>query len=615
MLTTHAVGIDLGTTYSCISYLNEHGEPVTLPNQEGELSTPSVVMIDDGKPIVGTEALRNAILHPSKVIQNSKRFIGDATPRWTIDGKPYTPVDVASLILKKLIAAAQERIGTIEQAVITVPAQFSDAQRHAVIDAGHRAGLQKVDIINEPVAAALCHVLGTEGMWFTELADEQRILVYDLGGGTFDLSLVSYKKNEVSVISTSGDLHLGGIEWNRAMLDYIAKQFAKEFKVDPREDPSSYQALANEVELTKRSLSVRPKAALTCQHAGERKTFQVTVEQFEKLTSRLVKRTGDITVKMLKDKKMGWAHVDVVLLTGGSSRMPMVRNHMKKLSGRTMNTSLSPEQSIAHGATYFAGMLLTNNKFAKSILNKQAKNRLGAIKQKSVNARSLGIVVRDPDTDRRIAHYLIPDNTSLPVAATKKFGTVVENQKRIHLQIIESGLSNEDEFVKLGDCVIDKLPPNTPEGSEVSVKIIYDDQAKVHVTALDVRSGRHASSTIIRADGQKPQLSSDQHRESDVKELPQKKVTKKPTKSMAPVDSQIIETANQPIPLCNKCGAPLSIKGACPTCGPKKRKKTASSQKKRAGKRSTGKKQSRKTSTDKPDVAGEDEFWKMVDVD
>src|SRR5688500_16153364 len=171
MLSTHAVGIDLGTTYSCIAYLNEHGNPITLPNQEGELCTPSVVLFDQGEVIVGTEALRNAILHPNRVVQNAKRFMGDSTHRWRIDGKPYTPIDIATFVLKKLISAAQEQIGPIEQAVITVPAQFSDFQRHATMEAGHRAGLSRVDIINEPVAAALCYVLGTEGLWFSELAD------------------------------------------------------------------------------------------------------------------------------------------------------------------------------------------------------------------------------------------------------------------------------------------------------------------------------------------------------------------------------------------------------------------------------------------------------------
>ncbi|MCH8830259.1 MAG: Hsp70 family protein, partial [Planctomycetes bacterium] len=269
MMTTHSVGIDLGTTYSCIAYLDEHGQPVTLPNQEGELSTPSVVLFDeDGNTVVGTEALRNSILHPDRVIENSKRSIGDPKKRWKIDGKPITPIDVASLILKKMIASAQEQIGLIEQAVITVPAQFSDAQRHATRAAGHRAGLKQVDIINEPVAAALCYVLGTEGLWFTELAGEQRIMVYDLGGGTFDLSLVKYEKNEVSVIATSGDLKLGGIDWNKSLELAICNKYMKDFGKDPRDDPRSMQFLAIEVENAKRGLTVRPRAALTCQHAG-----------------------------------------------------------------------------------------------------------------------------------------------------------------------------------------------------------------------------------------------------------------------------------------------------------------------------------------------------------
>ena len=194
MLKTHAVGIDLGTTYSCLSYLNEHGEPVSLPNQEGELTTPSIVMFDGKDVIVGTEALRNAVLKPTHVVQNSKRFIG-SNKTWTIEKKTYSPVDIGAIVLKKMLDAAAEQIGEITQAVITVPAQFSDWQRQATVEAGFQAGLKTVDIINEPVAAALCYVLGSEGLWFTELADEQRILVYDLGGGTFDLSLVKYHKD------------------------------------------------------------------------------------------------------------------------------------------------------------------------------------------------------------------------------------------------------------------------------------------------------------------------------------------------------------------------------------------------------------------------------------
>ena len=236
MLKTQAVGIDLGTTYSCLSYLNEHGEPVTVPNQEGELSTPSIVMFDGQEVVVGTEALRNAVLKPTHVVQNSKRFIG-SNKTWQIQGQTYTPVDIGALILRKMISAAEEQIGEIKQAVITVPAQFSDWQRQATVEAGFKAGLKTVDIINEPVAAALCYVLGTEGLWFTELTDEQRILVYDLGGGTFDLSLVKYHKDEVKVIASTGDLHLGGIDWNETLQNAICDRFAREFGAGPAHRP------------------------------------------------------------------------------------------------------------------------------------------------------------------------------------------------------------------------------------------------------------------------------------------------------------------------------------------------------------------------------------------
>ena len=598
MLKTHAVGIDLGTTYSCIAYLNEHGEPVTLPNQEGELSTPSVVLFEDNEVIVGTEALRNAILSPDRVVQNSKRYIGDPDHCWMIDQKPYTPIDIAAFILKKLISAAQEQIGSIDQAVITVPAQFSDYQRQATVAAGHRAGLTRVDIINEPVAAALCYVLGTEGLWFTELAGEQRIMVYDLGGGTFDLSLVKYQKNEVSVVAAAGDLNLGGIDWNRALEGAVAKQFKKQFGVDPREDPESRQFLALEAEQTKRSLSVRPRAAMTVQHAGHRTTYQIEQSQFEKLTAPLVERTAQITQKMLKDRKMGWAHVDVVLTTGGASRMPMIRNRLKKLSGTTLNTSLSPDQSIAHGATYYAGMLISNEKFARSILSPEASQRLSQFRQRSVTARGLGIMVRDPRTDQRIPHYLIKAGTLLPVEATETFGTVIPNQRRVHLQIVESGLNPDQPPVKLGACVIENLPPNLPEGSEIAVTIRYDEQALVHVDAKDVSSGTQASTEIVRHENLKPQLESPPGPESDVAALldqpaaatvetgPSAKQSTVSSGANVPVltsagspdraesdpvsirsAADSLEEAAEPIPLCNSCGEPLDVRGNCPRCG------------------------------------------------
>lgn len=631
MLKTHAVGIDLGTTYSCISYLNEHGEPVTLANQEGELSTPSVVLFDEGgEVVVGTEALRNTVVKPLRVVQNSKRYMGDLDRKWVIDDRAYTPIDIATLVLKKLLAAAEEQIGKIEEAVITVPAQFSDIQRQWVVEAGKRAGLSKVDMINEPVAAALCYVLGTEGLWFTELAEEQRILVYDLGGGTFDLSLVKYQKNEVKVIASSGDLNLGGIDWNRTLLDAIAKQFVKEFKVDPRTDPESLQFLALEVENTKRSLTVRPKAALTCQHEGHRKSYQIEQTQFESLTKPMVSQTCDITQAMLKDNKMGWAHVDVILTVGGASRMPMVRNALKQLGGRTLNTSLSPDQSIAHGATYYAGMLLTNSDFAKSILSEEVSARLASIKQQSVNARGLGVLVRD-ENKNLVPHYQIPANTPLPTSITHQFGTVSPNQHRVHLKIVESGTKADEQYVELGTCIIEDLPHDLPENSQIKVTISYDEQARVHIAATDVASGKQATTEIVReesvvvkdgvatssaaipaaapevTDWQSSEIKTPRKENTSPPPKPKKvasaskKVTPKPITQeiviedsrTGPVSAEIdlgdallddeLEEAGMPVPLCNKCGESLDHRGACPLCS-----------KAKAARASAGKPQTRK---------------------
>lgn len=672
MLPTHAVGIDLGTTYSCIAYLNEHGEPVTIPNHDGELSTPSVVMVDGKETIVGTEALRNSIRSPDRVVMHAKRYMGDPQHHWNIGGRKYTPTDISACILRQLLKDARQRIGAIERAVITVPAQFSEVQRQATIEAGHLAGLKHVDVINEPVAAALCFVLGTEGIWFTELATAQTIMVVDLGGGTFDLSLVKYEKNSVRVIASGGDLHLGGLDWNAYLEKAIAKQFLKEFKVDPTSDRESRQALSMEIEQVKRSLSVRPKAALTCAHAGHRKTYQIEVEQFERITKPLVERMQDLTRGLLKDNHMGWAHVDVVLTTGGSSRMPMVRQLLKTLSGRTLNTSLSPDQSIAHGATYYAGMLLTNNAFAKSILNEAAASRLKQFKQQSANARALGILVRDESTKQRVPHYLIAANTQLPTEARQTVGTVVANQKRAHLYVVESGTAADSQFVELGTCLVEPLPPDLPEGSEIEVTIQYDEQATVHVSAKVLQTGQMAHTKIVRPENLLVSAISE-GRNDDIAVKPGSSSAAKPIFSPVKIASpkpdaaellasdkpapkagsptriltqskdsdDELDSSEAPIPLCNECGEPLDSRGRCPTCPPaslparkpspgkltpavsgEAKSQATKTTAKPQGRSPTGKSlpasQSQKPKLQKPkpsDDPGRDEFFRLINED
>lgn len=491
-----AIGIDLGTTYSCIARLNEHGHPVTIPNQEGELATASVVFFEDDIPIVGTEALRNSIAQPDRVVSFAKRHMGDSGKYWKIGKNRYTPVHISGLIIRKLVSAAKEAYGDFNEAVITVPAQFSDAQRHATMAAGHAAGLDRIEMINEPIAAALCHVLGNEGLAFTELAIDQTLLVYDLGGGTLDLAVVRYSSNQVKVIASDGDLQLGGLDWTNVLAQIAAERFQADFGEDPRNDAQSLQFLILEAEQAKRSLSVRPRAAMTVQHGGNRRTYQITQTEFEEASQPLVARCEVITRRILKANNLGWAKVDVVLTTGGASRMPMIRESLQKLSGRTLNTSLSPDQSIAHGAALYAGMLRQSQPIPD--VNCEISIRRPNVSLQSICSRSLGILIRDEETGQLVPHYLIPANSPLPASQTHVFGTAADNQTRVHVQIVESGADEDLPVTLLGNCRISDLPPNLPEGSEVEVTISYDHQARVHVSARELRSGKSAETEIMR---------------------------------------------------------------------------------------------------------------------
>ncbi|MFN5976650.1 MAG: Hsp70 family protein [Planctomyces sp.] len=501
MSQSRAIGIDLGTTYSCIAQLNEHGQPVTLTNAEGELSTPSVVFFDDqGQVIVGTEALRNAIASPARVVQHAKRHMGEDGKFWKIHGFRYSPVQISALILRKLLEGAREQLGEITEAVITVPAQFSDAQREATVQAGRAAGLERVEMINEPVAAALCHVLGSDGLNFSVLSEAQQILVFDLGGGTLDLAVVRYRQDEVQVIASDGDLELGGLDWTRVLVNLAAERFIAQFGVDPRETPESLQFLSLEAEQAKRSLSVRARAAITVRHQNRLKTWQVERGEFEQSSRVLLERCRQVVQRILKDNRFGWARIDTVLTTGGASRMPMVKELLSQLSGRTLNTSLSPDQSIAHGAALYAGMLQANRQQAKSVYDRRVSERLRRVQQRSVSARSLGILVRDEQTGRRVPHYLIGANSPLPASVTSVFGTVVPNQRKVHVRIVESGAGSDRPPTVLGDCTVSGLPADLPEGSEIEVTLSYDHQARVHVTAREPLSGVLAEVEILRAD-------------------------------------------------------------------------------------------------------------------
>ncbi len=499
MKKTQAVGIDLGTTYSSLAVLNTHGQPVTIPNADGELSTPSVVYFENGEVVVGTEALRNAVAAPDRVIQHAKRYLGNPQKYWEIDGQRHTPLEVSSLILRKLLKDAEPQLGKIREAVITVPALFTETQRQQTLDAGHAAGLERIQMINEPVAAALCHVLGDEGLAFVELAVDQKILVFDLGGGTLDLAVVDYRADNVRVVASGGNPLLGGLDWTQILIDLAAGRFLEETGIDPRQHRGALQYLSLEAEQAKRSLSARDRAAVSVQHRNQLKTYQIGKKGFELASAELLQKCEQATSQLLSGNSLGWAHIGTVLVTGGASRMPMVRELLQKMSGRTLNRTLSPDQSIAHGAASYAGMLLSGDNRAQEIFSGEASRRLAAIQQQSVNARPLGVMVRDHKAKKRVPCFLIRANTPLPTAVTHVFGTAGPDQKRIRVRIVEGGIGDQSH-VEVGECTITNLPENLPEGSRVEVTLSYDVQARINVTAREVQSGQQASAELRRPD-------------------------------------------------------------------------------------------------------------------
>ena len=519
------VGIDLGTTYSSIAVLDRHGRPESVANAAGEFATPSAVLFEaDGSAVVGREAARTAVASPDRVVTHAKRFLHDAGKKWFVGGRAVTPVEVSSLVLKDLLDAAAAKHGAIREAVVTVPVQFGAAERARTVEAARAAGLEEVTLIDEPVAAALCHVLAGPdadegGLWFSELADATTVLVFDLGGGTLDLALVSYGPDGVSVRAAGGDPRLGGADFTDALADALAGQFARTHPSlktpDPRDDPAANQALQNEVEAAKRALSVRPHTPVTLHHAGAKKTYKVDRDQFDRLTAGLVGRARDEVVSLIRGHSRGWGEVDAVLLTGGSTRIPAVRAMLKDLAGTTPSTELSPDQSVAHGACLYAGLLARDEAFARSFLGRQGllgsrkdtgewRDRLATALPGNVTGRGLGILVRDDDTGERVPHYLIPPNAKIPAEATQTFGLVRAGQRRVRLRVVQAGPTSDAPPAELGECVVAPLPPGLPENAPVAVTLALDASGLVHTTAVEKTGGTTAEAKLVPPDADAP---------------------------------------------------------------------------------------------------------------
>lgn len=499
--TGRPVGIDLGTTYSAIAYLDESGRPVTIPNREGELTTPSAILFEEDNIVVGREAIRAALTDPQRVVQFIKREMGTPRYRYRLGSKSYTPEELSAMILKKLKQDAEQKIGPITEAVITVPAYFDDTRRKATQDAGAIAGLKVKDIINEPTAAALAFGVG-------KLGKEETALVYDLGGGTFDVTLVRISGRQIRVLATDGDVRLGGKDWDDRILDFIADKFKEEADADPREDAQSHNELALRIEEAKRALSERRKVRIPCSHAGRRLSIELSREDFEQMTEDLLGRTELTTQLVIEQSGVSWDQVDRVLLVGGSTRMPMVRNMLESVTGRPPDGSLPADEVVAWGAAIHAGIRSVREAGGETRFEKKTAETLRDVVEINVNSHSLGIAAFDGKTQKRVNAILIKKNTPLPHSAKRLFRTpkVTGGESALRIRILEGESKDPDACIQIGECLVN-LPKDLPGGSPIQISFSYDESGRISVHALDMTLGREAKTEIIRETGlSKPQI-------------------------------------------------------------------------------------------------------------
>lgn len=504
LLEGQTVGIDLGTTYSAIAQLDNEGNPRAIPNADGKTITPSVVLLtDEGRVIVGPSFERIAIEDPSHVIEAIKREMGNKDFYIVYQGKKLTPEFISALILKKLKQDAERHIGPIANAVITVPYYFNDVRRKATQDAGRIAGLNVIDIINEPTAATLAFawIRGELGQ-VNKLDREKTILVYDLGGGTFDVTVVRYNATSFRVLATDGDVMLGGLDWSRRLVDHVSEQFYRKFKMDPREDPETLQQLAQDCENAKRELSERAQVPLSVYYKGKTLTVSVTRGDFEKMTADLLQRTRDTTELVMQQAGVKPEQLDHVILVGGSTHMPVVEKMLTEVCKQKPNRDVTPEEAVCQGAAIHAAILEAKATGGESRMAKAVINRLRAVHTVDVNSHSLGVMVTDPqDGNRKINHIMIPKNTPIPYSVKQRFVTTSPNQRRIHVCILEGDARDPDACEVIGDFRIMDLPPNLPKGSPVELTYSYDASGRIHASAVELTSNKAASTEIVRASG------------------------------------------------------------------------------------------------------------------
>ena len=474
MASNKILGIDLGTTNSAFAVM-EGGDPEIIVNSEGERTTPSVVAFDDSERLVGKPAKNQAVKNPEETIQSIKRHMGEDDYTVELDDEEYTPEQVSAMILQKIKHDAEEYLGDeVEKAVITVPAYFNDRQRQATKDAGEIAGFEVERIVNEPTAASMAYGLDDES--------DQTVLVYDLGGGTFDVSILDLGGGVYEVVATNGDNDLGGDDWDQAIIDWLAEEFENEHGIDLTEDRQALQRLKDAAEEAKIELSSRKEAEINLPFITATDDGPVHLEKsitrakFESLTEDLIERTVEPTEQALEDAGYDKGDIDEVLLVGGSTRMPQVQEKVESLTGQEPKKNVNPDEAVALGAAIQGGVL---------------SGDVDDIVLLDVTPLSLGVEVKGGLFER-----LIEKNTTIPTEESKIFTTAAANQTQVQIRVFQGEREIAEENELLGEFALSGIPPAPAGTPQIEVTFSIDENGIVNVSAEDQGSGNSEEITI-----------------------------------------------------------------------------------------------------------------------